>query len=170
MTKIYHSGDVEVKALSNVSFEIEQGGVLRHRRRVRRRQDHPAQYLGGMDTLTSGTVNMDGVEISAFNRTQLENYRRFDIGFVFQFYNLIPNLTALENVEIAAQLCPDHLPAQQVLEAVGLGHQNGQLPLPALRRRAAAGVHRPRSGQSIPSCCCVTSPPAPWTTRRANPS
>ena len=81
-----------------------------------------------MDTLTSGRVLMDGVEISSFNRTKLENYRRFDIGFVFQFYNLIPNLTALENVEIAAQLCPEHIPADEVLRAVGLGHRMDNFP------------------------------------------
>ena len=71
---------------------------------------------------------MDGAEISSYSRTQLENYRRFDIGFVFQFYNLIPNLTALENVEIAAQLCPDSLPADQVLKAVGLGNRMSNFP------------------------------------------
>ena len=112
VTKIYHSGDVEVKALSNVSFEIEQGEFCVIVGESGAGKTTLLNILGGMDTLTSGTVNMDGVEISAFNRTQLENYRRFDIGFVFQFYNLIPNLTALENVEIAAQLCPDHLPSQ----------------------------------------------------------
>lgn len=84
--------------------------------------------LGGMDTLTSGRVWMDGVEISSFDRTKLENYRRFDIGFVFQFYNLIPNLTALENVEIAAQLCPDPVPADEMLRAVGLGHRLNNFP------------------------------------------
>ena len=84
--------------------------------------------LGGMDTLTHGQVIMDGAEISSYSRTQLENYRRFDIGFVFQFYNLIPNLTALENVEIAAQLCPDSLPADQVLKAVGLGNRMSNFP------------------------------------------
>ena len=128
VTKIYHSGDVEVKALSNVSFEIEQGEFCVIVGESGAGKTTLLNILGGMDTLTSGTVNMDGVEISAFNRTQLENYRRFDIGFVFQFYNLIPNLTALENVEIAAQLCPDHLPAQQVLEAVGLGHRMDNFP------------------------------------------
>ena len=71
---------------------------------------------------------MDGAEISSYSRTQLENYRRFEIGFVFQFYNLIPNLTALENVEIAAQLCSDSLPADQVLKAVGLGNRMSNFP------------------------------------------
>ena len=106
VTKIYHSGDVEVKALSGVNFEIEQGEICVIVGESGAAKTTLLNILGGMDTLTSGRVTMDGVEISAFNRIQLENYRRFDIGFVFQFYNLIPNLTALENVEIAAQLCP----------------------------------------------------------------
>ena len=84
--------------------------------------------LGGMDTLSKGTVRMDGRDISHFNRTQLENYRRYDIGFVFQFYNLIPNLTALENVEIAAQLCTDAIPAEDVLRAVGLHDRMQNFP------------------------------------------
>ncbi len=81
-----------------------------------------------MDALTSGKVVMDGVDIGGFSRAQLENYRRYDIGFVFQFYNLIPNLTALENVEIAAQLCKDPIPARQVLQAVGLGERMDNFP------------------------------------------
>ena len=95
-----------------------------------------------MDTLSKGTVRMDGRDISHFNRTQLENYRRYDIGFVFQFYNLIPNLTALENVEIAAQLCTDAIPAEDVLRAVGL-HDRMQNFLHSFGRRAAACFHSP---------------------------
>ena len=128
VTKIYHSGDVEVKALSGVSFEIEQGEFCVIVGESGAGKTTLLNILGGMDTLTDGTVTMDGVEISAFNRTQLENYRRFDIGFVFQFYYLIPNLTALENVEIAAQLCPNHIPAREVLQAVGLGNRMNNFP------------------------------------------
>ncbi|MCD7822055.1 MAG: ABC transporter ATP-binding protein, partial [Clostridiales bacterium] len=84
--------------------------------------------LGGLAALTGGKVIMAGVDIGGFSRSQLENYRRYDIGFVFQFYNLIPNLTALENVEIAAQLCKDPLPAQQVLRAVGLEERMDNFP------------------------------------------
>lgn len=128
VTKIYKTGDVEVKALSGASFEIEEGEFCVIVGESGAGKTTLLNILGGMDTLTSGRVWMDGVEISSFDRTKLENYRRFDIGFVFQFYNLIPNLTALENVEIAAQLCPDPVPADEMLRAVGLGHRLNNFP------------------------------------------
>ena len=84
--------------------------------------------LGGMDTLTEGKVFLDGNEISAYNKKELTGYRRHDVGFVFQFYNLVPNLTALENVELAAQICTDPLDASQVLEEVGLGERMKNFP------------------------------------------
>lgn len=84
--------------------------------------------LGGMDSLSEGSVFLDGKEISAYNKRQLTEYRRYDIGFVFQFYNLVQNLTALENVELAAQICKNPLPAAQVLEAVGLKDRMGNFP------------------------------------------
>lgn len=128
MTKIYKTGDVEVRALSDASFEIQKGEFCVIVGESGAGKTTLLNILGGMDTLTHGQVIMDGAEISSYSRTQLENYRRFDIGFVFQFYNLIPNLTALENVEIAAQLCSDSLPADQVLKAVGLGNRMSNFP------------------------------------------
>ena len=128
VTKIYKSGDVEVRALSDASFEIQKGEFCVIVGESGAGKTTLLNILGGMDTLTHGQVIMDGTEISSYSRTQLENYRRFDIGFVFQFYNLIPNLTALENVESAAQLCPDSLPADQVLKAVGLGNRMSNFP------------------------------------------
>ncbi len=128
VTKIYKTGSVEVKALSNVSFKIEKGEVCVIVGESGAGKTTLLNILGGMDALTTGKVIMDGVDIGGFTRAQLENYRRYDIGFVFQFYNLIPNLTALENVEIAAQLCKDPIPAQQVLRAVGLEERMDNFP------------------------------------------
>ncbi|MCD7843907.1 MAG: ABC transporter ATP-binding protein, partial [Clostridiales bacterium] len=128
VTKIYKTGSVEVKALSNVSFEIEKGEVCVIVGESGAGKTTLLNILGGMDALTTGKVIMDGVDIGGFTRAQLENYRRYDIGGVLQFYNLLPNLTALENVEIAAQLCKDPIPAQQVLRAVGLEERMDNFP------------------------------------------
>lgn len=128
VSKIYKTGDVAVKALSGASFEIEEGEFCVIVGASGAGKTTLLNILGGMDSLTSGRVLLDGVDISGFSRTQLENYRRFDIGFVFQFYNLIPNLTALENVEIAAQLCPEHIPAAEMLSAVGLAERADNFP------------------------------------------
>jgi putative ABC transport system ATP-binding protein len=128
VTKIYKTGDVEVRALSEASFQIEQGEFCVIVGESGAGKTTLLNILGGMDTLTQGRVSMDGVDISSFSRSQLENYRRYDIGFVFQFYNLIPNLTARENVEIAAQLCKDPIPAEEILKAVGLGHRMDNFP------------------------------------------
>ena len=126
VSKIYKTGDVEVHALTDASFEIQKGEFCVIVGESGAGKTTLLNILGGMDTLSKGTVRMDGRDISHFNRTQLENYRRYDIGFVFQFYNLIPNLTALENVEIAAQLCTDAIPA--VLRAVGLHDRMQNFP------------------------------------------
>jgi putative ABC transport system ATP-binding protein len=117
-----------VQALSEASFQIEQGEFCVIVGESGAGKTTLLNILGGMDTLTQGRVSMDGVDISSFSRSQLENYRRYDIGFVFQFYNLIPNLTARENVEIAAQLCKDPIPAEEILKAVGLGHRMDNFP------------------------------------------
>lgn len=128
VSKIYKTGDVEVHALTDASFEIQKGEFCVIVGESGAGKTTLLNILGGMDTLSKGTVRMDGRDISHFNRTQLENYRRYDIGFVFQFYNLIPNLTALENVEIATQLCTDAIPAEDVLRAVGLHDRMQNFP------------------------------------------
>ena len=128
VSKIYKTGDVEVHALTDASFEIQKGEFCVIVGESGAGKTTLLNILGGMDTLSKGTVRMDGRDISHFNRTQLENYRRYDIGFVFQFYNLIPNLTALENVEIAAQLGTDAIPAEDVLRAVGLHDRMQNFP------------------------------------------
>ncbi len=126
--KTYHSGDVDVTALTDVSFEIDRGEICVIVGQSGAGKTTLLNILGGMDTLTSGRVFLDGKEISSFKKRQLAEYRRFDIGFVFQFYNLIPNLTALENVEIASLLTKNPIPAAKVLEDVGLGARMANFP------------------------------------------
>lgn len=128
VSKIYRTGDVEVKALNDASFSIEKGEFCVIVGQSGAGKTTLLNILGGMDSLTSGTVFLDGNEISKFSKVKLENYRRYEIGFVFQFYNLIPNLTALENVEIASQLCKEPIDAQQVLSDVGLKERMNNFP------------------------------------------
>ena len=126
--KRYGTGDVAVRALHDASFTIEKGEICVIVGPSGAGKTTLLNILGGMDTLTSGRVFLDGREVSAFTGRQLADYRRRDIGFVFQFYNLIPNLTALENVEIASQIVKDPLPAALVLQDVGLGERMVNFP------------------------------------------
>ena len=102
--------------------------VCAHLTQTRHAQKAILNILGGMDTLTEGKVLLDGKEISSYGKKQLTDYRRYDIGFVFQFYNLVGNLTALENVELASQICSDPLDAGQVLADVGLADRASNFP------------------------------------------
>ena len=118
--KIYKSGEVEVTALSGVDFTIERGEFCVIVGASGAGKTTILNILGGMDTLSSGRVIVDGKEISAYGKKELTAYRRYDVGFVFQFYNLIGNLTALENVELAGEICRNPLDAAEVLSQVGL--------------------------------------------------
>ena len=126
--KTYQMGEVAINALYDATFSIEQGELVVIVGPSGAGKTTLLNILGGMDTLSTGKVFLDNREVSALNRRQLTEYRRQDVGFVFQFYNLVGNLTALENVELANQICKDPLNAQQVLTDVGLDHRMGNFP------------------------------------------
>ena len=126
--KVYQAGEVAVTALHDASFDIERGEICVIVGESGAGKTTLLNILGGMDSLTDGSVIVDGKEVSSFSKSELTAYRRHDVGFVFQFYNLIPNLTALENIEIAAKLSPRALNARQVLEQVGLKDRAANFP------------------------------------------
>ena len=126
--KTYQMGEVSIDALRDATFSVEQGELCVIVGPSGAGKTTLLNILGGMDTLTDGKILLGGEEISAYNERKLTGYRRHDVGFVFQFYNLVPNLTALENVELAAQICKDGLDAAQMLRLVGLEHRTGNFP------------------------------------------
>ena len=126
--KTYHMGEVEIRALHDASFSVEKGELVVIVGPSGAGKTTLLNILGGMDTLTTGRVKLDGREISSMNKKQLTDFRRQDVGFVFQFYNLVGNLTALENVELANQICKNPLDAAQVLRDVGLEERMKNFP------------------------------------------
>ncbi len=126
--KVYKSGEVEIEAIHDVSFSIEKGELCVIVGPSGAGKTTLLNILGGMDTLTSGRILLDGENISALPKKRLVGYRRQDVGFVFQFYNLIENLTALENVQLAAQVCRDPLDPAETLVKVGLGERMKNFP------------------------------------------
>ena len=128
VSKIYQMGEVEIKAVDEISFEISKGEFVVIVGPSGAGKTTVLNILGGMDTATKGTVLVDGKNIADYNSRQLTAYRRNDIGFVFQFYNLVPNLTSMENVELAMQICKNPLDAGEVLREVGLEERRGNFP------------------------------------------
>ncbi|MBR6231290.1 MAG: ABC transporter ATP-binding protein, partial [Lachnospiraceae bacterium] len=126
--KTYGTGDVKVNACDGIDLEIEKGEFAIIVGPSGAGKTTVLNIIGGMDTATSGEVIIDGKDISGFTKRQLIDYRRDDIGFIFQFYNLMQNLTALENVELALQICKDPLDAEEVIDEVGLGERANNFP------------------------------------------
>lgn len=126
--KIYKMGEVEIHAVDGINFSVDKGEFVVIVGPSGAGKTTVLNILGGMDTVTKGQVLVDGKDVAAYSQRKLTGYRRDDIGFVFQFYNLIPNLTALENVELASQICKNPLGAKEVLEEVGLGHRLKNFP------------------------------------------
>ena len=128
ISKLYTIGEIEIEALKDVSFEVEHGEFVIIVGESGAGKTTLLNILGGMDTTTSGHLMLDGIDITHFSKKQLTTYRRFDIGFVFQFYNLIPNLTALENIELVSEMSPEALDANMILDAVGLSKRQNNFP------------------------------------------
>ena len=126
--KIYKMGEVEIQALAGVDFTIDKGEFVVIAGASGAGKSTILNILGGMDSSTSGNIFVDGTEISKFNAKQLTTYRRYDIGFVFQFYNLVQNLTVKENVELATQICKQPLDIDETIEAVGLKERASNFP------------------------------------------
>lgn len=128
VSKVYTMGEVKINALSKADFYIEKGEICVIVGPSGAGKTTLLNILGGMDTLTSGNVFIDGEDISAYSKRRLTAYRRYDVGFVFQFYNLIQNLTALENVELATQICREPLDPMTMIEKVGLSDRAKNFP------------------------------------------
>ena len=128
VVRVYETGGVSVRAADGVDLEVEQGELCIIVGPSGAGKTTVLNLLGGMDTATSGSILVDGQDVSLLRGRRLTKYRRYDIGFVFQFYNLVGNLTALENVELASEICPDPMDAGEALEKVGLGHRKNNFP------------------------------------------
>ena len=128
ITKIYHMGELEIRAVDGIDFSIQKGEFVVIVGPSGAGKTTVLNILGGMDTASGGRITVDGQDITKYSERQLTGYRRDDIGFVFQFYNLIPNLTALENVEMALQICRNPLDARAVLKEVGLEERMDNFP------------------------------------------
>ncbi len=161
--KVYRMGEVSIEALRDTTFEIEKGEICVIVGPSGAGKTTLLNILGGMDTLTSGNVWLENEKISDYSQKQLTAYRRYAVGFVFQFYNLVQNLTAIENVSLATQICKDPMDSREALEKVGLADRTDNFPsqlsggeqqrvaiaraLTTFRRRTAKSRHRKSSGK-----------------------
>lgn len=161
ITKIYHMGEVEIRAVDGIDFSIQKGEFVVIVGPSGAGKTTVLNILGGMDTVSGGRITVDGQDITKYSERQLTGYRRDDIGFVFQFYNLIPNLTALENVEMALQICRNPLDARAVLKEVGLEERMDNFPA-QLSGGEQQRVSIARALAKIQSFFCAMSPPERW--------
>ena len=152
--KYYQTGSVKIAAADHMNFYVDKGEFCIIVGPSGAGKTTLLNILGGMDSCDEGHVWLDGRDVSRFSEKALTTYRRYDVGFVFQFYNLVQNLTALENVELASEICRDPLDPAQTL-----------ISCPAA---SSSGCPLPGPWPKTPSSCCATSPPVPWTTRPAN--
>lgn len=163
VTKEYHVGEVTIRAVEDVSFSIEEGEFVVVLGASGAGKTTVLNILGGMDQVSSGHIWVNGEDITAYNERSLTTYRREKVGFVFQFYNLIPNLTALENVEFATDVCANHLNPMDVLTDVGLRERADNFPA-QLSGGEQQRVAIARAIAKTHCFYCVTSPRALWIT------
>ena len=167
VVKRYGSGAAEIRALDGASFSVEKGELAVILGASGAGKTTALNILGGMDSATDGSVLIDGQDIARSSESQLVEYRRAAVGFVFQFYNLVPNLTALENVELASQICPDSLNAAETLCRVGLEKRLNNFPPNSLAANSSA-LPSPEHSRKTPSSSCATSPQELSITAPAN--
>ena len=156
--KYYQTGSVKIAAADHLNFYVDKGEFCIIVGPSGAGKTTLLNILGGMDSCDEGNVWLDGQNVSHFTARELTTYRRYDVGFVFQFYNLVQNLTALENVELASEICRDPLDPKETLRGVGLGERLNNFPA------QLSGGEQPK----IPSFCSATSPPVHWITRPAS--
>ena len=167
VSKYYQTGSVRIAAADHLNFYVDKGEFCIIVGPSGAGKTTLLNILGGMDTCDEGHVWLDGQDVSHFTERELTTYRRYDVGFVFQFYNLVQNLTALENVELASEICRDPLDPAATLESVGLGERLNNFPAQLSGgEQQTSPLHAP--SQKIRSFCSATSPPARWTIRPAS--
>ena len=164
--KYYQTGSVKIAAADHLNFYVDKGEFCIIVGPSGAGKTTLLNILGGMDSCDEGNVWLDGQNVSHFTARELTTYRRYDVGFVFQFYNLVQNLTALENVELASEICRDPLDPKETLRSVGLGERLNNVPA-QLSGGEQQRVSIARALAKTPSCCSATSPPVRWTTRPA---
>ena len=161
--KYYQTGSVKIAAADHLNFYVDKGEFCIIVGPSGAGKTTLLNILGGMDSCDEGNVWLDGQNVSHFTARELTTYRRYDVGFVFQFYNLVQNLTALENVELASEICRDPLDPKETLRGVGLGERLNNFPA-----ASSSGCPLPAHWPKIPSFCSATSPPVHWITRPAS--